>query len=100
MEYWNSGYGKRKITLSTKNVESTFFDETHEAAIFCFCHAKYYIEQENQCKIMRFEFRFLETHHSTIPLFHHSNCERSELRSLLTIPQIPEIPTKNCRTGK
>jgi hypothetical protein len=21
-------------------------------------------EQENQCKIMRFEFRFLETHHS------------------------------------
>ena len=30
-------------------------------------------EQENQCKIMRFEFRFLETHHSTIPLFHHSN---------------------------
>jgi len=30
-------------------------------------------EQENQCKNMRFEFRFLETHHSTIPLFHHSN---------------------------
>jgi hypothetical protein len=30
-------------------------------------------EQENQCKIMRFEFRFLETHHSTIPSFHHSN---------------------------
>jgi len=32
-------------------------------------------EQENQRKKMRFEFHFLETHHSTIPLFHHSNCE-------------------------
>jgi len=30
-------------------------------------------EQENQCKKMHYEFRFLETHHSTIPLFHHSN---------------------------
>ena len=29
-------------------------------------------EQDNQYKIMRFEFRFLETHHSTIPLFQHS----------------------------
>jgi hypothetical protein len=29
MEYWNAGYGKRKIALSTKNVESTFFDDAH-----------------------------------------------------------------------
>ena len=28
-------------------------------------------EHENQCKIMRFEFRFLETHHSTIALKLH-----------------------------
>jgi hypothetical protein len=30
-------------------------------------------EQENQCKNMRFEFRFFLTHHSTIPLFQYSN---------------------------
>jgi len=30
-------------------------------------------EQENQCKNIRFKFRFLLTHHSTMPLFHHSN---------------------------
>jgi hypothetical protein len=30
-------------------------------------------EQENQCKNIRFKFRFHLTHHSTIPLFHHSN---------------------------
>jgi hypothetical protein len=50
VEYWNTGYGKRKITLSIKNVESTFFDDAHQAANFCFATPNTESEQENQCK--------------------------------------------------
>ena len=38
---------------------------------------------------MRFEFHFFETHHSTIPLFHHSNWGKApkfkSIRAVYTI---------------
>jgi len=43
-------------------------------------------EQENQCKNMRFKFRFLLTHHCTIPFFHHAPPpadERNELTFIM-----------------
>jgi hypothetical protein len=58
VDYWNIGYGKQKITLSTKNVESTFFNDAHQAAIVCLATPNTESERENQCKNMRFEFRF------------------------------------------
>jgi hypothetical protein len=43
MEYWNTGFRKREMILSKWNVEYIFFDDTHQAAISCFCHAKHHI---------------------------------------------------------
>jgi len=40
VEDWKTGYEKRKKVYSTKNVESTFFDDTHQPAIFHFCHTQ------------------------------------------------------------
>jgi len=40
---------------------------------FAFVTSSTASEQKNQCKNMRFKFRFLLTHHSTIPLFQYSN---------------------------
>ena len=47
-------------------------------------------EEENKCKIMRFEFRFLETHHSNIPLFHYSNWGKAPKFSYLSYRHLSE----------
>ena len=44
MEYWNIGYEKRKTNYSTRNVESTEFDDARQTPIFCFYPNKYSIK--------------------------------------------------------
>jgi hypothetical protein len=61
------------MTLSTKMLSLHFLMILIRKPFSTFATPDTAPEQENQCKNMRFEFRFLETHHSTIPLFHHSN---------------------------
>jgi hypothetical protein len=36
VEFWNTGYEKRKKISSTKNVVSTFYDDARQTSIFCF----------------------------------------------------------------
>jgi hypothetical protein len=44
-EYWHE---KRKTDYSTRNVESTFFDDALQASIFWFFPLKYGIKTRNQ----------------------------------------------------
>jgi hypothetical protein len=55
---------------STKNVESTVFDDAHQTSIFCFYPKSIPSKLNNQCKNMRVDF-FLNPsfHYSNIPLF-------------------------------
>jgi len=41
MEWWNTGYKKRKKIYSTKNVVSTFYDGIRQTSILCFRPRKY-----------------------------------------------------------
>ena len=70
MEFWKTGSEKRKKPYSTKNVESTFFDDAHQASIFCFLPHK--ILHQNKkinaiiCALSSVFFKPI------IPLFQHS----------------------------
>ncbi len=79
MECWNTGYKKRKKIYSTKNVVSTFYDDTRQTSIFCFRPQKirHYYEKINT-NYIRFDslnppFHYPRTHDSNIPEFQHSN---------------------------
>jgi hypothetical protein len=36
VEHWNNGHEKRKTGYPTRNIESAFFDDAHQASIFGF----------------------------------------------------------------
>jgi len=72
------------MVYSPINVESTFYDDARQTSIFCFCPISYTLLPEKQSNYIRFDspnppFHFSRTHYSSIPTFHHSNRERSEL---------------------
>jgi len=70
MENWNIGYEKRKVIYSTKNVESTFFNDAHNASVFnSFTHKIGHQNKKIYAIICALRFFFFKP---IIPQFHHS----------------------------
>ena len=55
MEFWKTGYEKRKKIYSTKSVVSTSYDDAHQTSIFCFHPENTPILRENQYNYTRFD---------------------------------------------
>ena len=80
MECWNTGYEKRKKIYSTKNVVSTFYDDAHQASIFCFHPENMPVLRENQYNYIRFDtlnppLQYSRTHDSIIPIAERSGAK-------------------------
>ena len=77
MECWNTGFEQRETNCSTKNLESTFFDDIRQTSIFCFQFHKVRDYSKNinamVCALILFSlnasFHYPKIHYSTIPTF-------------------------------
>ena len=75
------------MVYSQNNLQSTYFDDISQASIICSQphKASDYSKKINAktCSLILFSlnasFHYPRTYCSTIPTFHYSNCERSEL---------------------
>ena len=70
----NTGYEKREKIYSIKNVVSTFYDDAHQASIFCFHPENMPVLRENQYNYIRFDtlnppLQYSRTHDSIVPSF-------------------------------
>jgi len=81
VECWNTGYEKRKKIYSIKNVVSTFYDDAHQASIFCFHPRKYANITRKSIQLYSFWYSKSTTPIFQNPWFHHSIVPSFQLRS-------------------
>ncbi|MGB9439550.1 MAG: hypothetical protein WCB15_16505, partial [Desulfobacterales bacterium] len=80
---------------STKNVVSTFYDDAHQASIFCFHPENMPVLRENQYNYIRFDslnppLQYSRIHDSIIPIAERSGAKFPQ--SILSTGFVLKIP--------